>query len=170
MFVLRSGKRNRWQEDPRQAALDLKPRPGETGVSVYVVPDQVEGRKIAILHAIVVRPQLEKSFEYVLIPRDHLGTAQLEQDPVDWGHSRLRDTHHVIRGLDNEVAREELARRAIGHSPTARLTRADIEAEIGFLAGDLEVMAALQAKAGDHTAAGCHRWQRLLDLMRVPPS
>jgi hypothetical protein len=139
MWLLRCGRKNRWQDrradDPLQvaeAAKDLSLRPGEDGLSRFEVADEDDGERIATLFGVHRTLTLGRSehVDYVLVPADLFGRFPLNvvtaPDP-ELG-PQLSGRQREAKGITNAIA-VDLAAAILkdGRFKVDRIKKQDVE-------------------------------------------
>ena len=142
MWLLRCGRRNRWENrradellDVAAAAKDLTLRPGEDGLSLFEVADEDDGKRTATLFGVHRTLTLGRSehVDYVLIPADVFGTFRLKivtaPDPELGPH--LSSRHREAKGITDAIA-VDLAAAILndGRFKVDRVKKQDVEAAV----------------------------------------
>jgi hypothetical protein len=126
MFLLRIGKQGRWLNrrsdvptDVEAAALDLTLRPGgEDELSVFQVTLE-DASEVATLFSVTERDH-RQSIDFIVFDDDLLGEISSAPRPDESLHPELSRRHLGLIGVDEEGARNALARRILEAGPVVR--------------------------------------------------
>jgi hypothetical protein len=139
MWLLRCARRNRWEkrraDDPlhvAEAAKDLSLRPGEHGLSLFEVADEVDGKRVATLFGVFRTLTMGPSdhVDYLLVPADLFAGFRLNvvtaPDP-ELG-PQLSERHREAKGITNAIA-VDLAAAILkdGRFKVDRVKKQDVE-------------------------------------------
>jgi len=139
MWLLRCARRNRWEkrraDEPShlaEAAKDLSLRPGEDGLSLFEVADEVDGKRVATLFGArrTLTSGRSDHVDYVLVPADLFAVFRLDvvtaPDP-ELG-PQLSERHREAKGITNAIA-VDLAAAILndGRFKVDRIKKQDVE-------------------------------------------
>ena len=160
-WVLRIGRASRWKgKDAEQAAKDLEPREGETGLSTFWVDAPEDGDRIGVLFGMYCRDK-PKEVDYVLFPERCVARFRLVPRPDPNLPPELSKHHHEIEGMRDVDAASLLLARAVladGATRVKHLREGDV----------LRLASTIVEEDPRHTGAVSEEWRQALAEWKTP--